>query len=285
MLLTAAAVLHDAGNGPFPHISDQLMEEMLGFRHEGAVRFAFENSPLQDSSVLEEYGLSLEEVASVIKGGHRLSPLMNGQPDLDNTDNIHRFITTLPGRPLGEPSYQPEEIAASMSLDTARVGLCEDLRGRWRKDWKKAYCYVWEDRLNMICWTMLGRALRLMREELTPRFFLMTNREAFQLIRLKLPRLASGLRNKEFHIVLDRSYSMLKGEARKLSDPASLTEIENELCKEAGVKDWSLGLTVDQPQTGGKPDHWRVYLAVHGGQEEPKKILEDMLSSSVPFQH
>jgi len=285
LLLTAAAVLHDVGNGPFPHISDQLMEEMLGFRHEGAVGFAFENSPLQDSSIFEEYGLSLEEVASVIKGGHRLSPLMNGQPDLDNADNIHRFMTTLPGRLLGEPSYLPAEIAASMSLDTAKVWLCEDLRRRWWKDWKKAYCYVWEDRLNMICWTMLGRALRLLKEELTPRFFLMTNREAFQLIRLKLPKLATELKKKEFNIILDRSYRMLKGEARKLSDPASLRQIENKLYKEAGVEDWSLGLTVDQPLIRGKPDHWRVYLAVHGGEEEPKKLLEDMLSSSVPFQH
>ena len=45
LLLTAAAALHDAGNGPFPHISDQPMKELLGFTHEGVVRFAFEHSP------------------------------------------------------------------------------------------------------------------------------------------------------------------------------------------------------------------------------------------------
>jgi len=285
MLLTAAAVLHDVGNGPFPHISDQLMEEMLGFRHEGAVRFAFENSPVRDSSILEEHGLSLKEVAGVVDGEHRLSLLLSGQPDLDNADNVYRFVMTIPGRPLGEPSYQPAEIAASMSLETAKVELNKDLRMRWQTSWEKAYGYVWENKLNMVCWTMLGRALRLMKEELTPRFFLMTNREAFQLIRLKLPKLASGLKKQEFKIILDRSYRILKGEARRLSDPASLRQIENELCGEAGIEDWSLGLTVDQPLIRGKRDHWRVYLAVHGGENAPKKILEDKLSSSVPFQH
>lgn len=98
-LLTAAAVLHDVGNGPFPHISDKLMENMLGYRHEGAVRFAFENSPMKSPLILEEYGLDLEEVASIVKGEHRLSPLLNGRPDLDNADNIHRFMNTIPGRP------------------------------------------------------------------------------------------------------------------------------------------------------------------------------------------
>ena len=37
LLLTAAALLHDVGDGPFPHLSDHLMREILGFSHEGAV--------------------------------------------------------------------------------------------------------------------------------------------------------------------------------------------------------------------------------------------------------
>jgi HD superfamily phosphohydrolase len=285
LLLTAAATLHDAGNGPFPHISDQIMEEMLGFRHEGAVRFAFENSPMKDSMVLEKYGLDLEEVAAVVKGGHRLSPLVNGQPDLDNVDNIYRFMTSIPGKPLGEPSYRPTEIAASMSLESVSVDLSNGLKMRWRKDWEKCYRYVWGDRLNMVCWTMLGRALRLMKEELTPRFFLMTNKEAFRLIKLMLPKLANGLKKKEFEIVLDREYRLFGDEARKLSDPANLRRIEDELCRETGFEDWSIGLTVDQPPIGERADHWRVYLIVYKGNEEPKNLLEDTLSSSVPLLH
>jgi HD superfamily phosphohydrolase len=282
-LLTAAAVLHDVGNGPFPHISDYLMEDMLGYTHEGAVTFAFENSPMKDFLVLEEYGLDQQEVASVVKGEHRLSPLLNHHPDLDNADNIHRFINTIPGRPLGKPSYEPSEIASSMSVETERPEISEDLRRRWLRDRQKIYHYLWNDRLNMIGWTMLGRAIRILRDELTPNFFLMTNKEAFHLMRLKTPRLAKGLRNKEFKILFDRRYGILKGEAHKLSNLTNLREIEDEICRETGLEEWSIGLTVDQPRVKEKADHWRVYLVGHNDNEEPKTLLKDILSCSEPL--
>ena len=281
--MTAAAVLHDVGNGPFPHISDQLMEEMLGFRHEGAVIFAFENSPIKDSLVLEEYGLDLEEVASIVEGGHRFSPLLNGHPDLDNADNIQRFMNTIPGRPLGQASYQPMEIVSLMSLETGGARIPEHLRRRWLGDWEKVYRHVWDDRLNMICWTMLGRAMRILHGELTPGFFLMTNREAFHLMRLRLPKLADGLQKNGFKIFLDKRYSLLRGEAKELSDPTNLSRIEDELCRETGLEDWSIGLTVDQPLIKENDDYWRVYLVSSKGSEEPKYLLEDILSSSEPL--
>jgi len=283
LLLTASAVLHDVGASPFPHLSDQVMQKILGFTHEGAVEFAFESSPLRDSQVLENYGLNLTEVASIIEGRHRLSRFLHGFPDLDNADNIYRFILSVPGRLLGEPSYYPSEIASSMSLDDEKPRFPGDLRERWMKDFRRTYSYLWDDRLNMIGWTMLGRALRLLRDELTPEFFRLTNKEAFQLIKLKIPRLAEGLEKREYRIIFDRKYVKFKGEARKLSDPNSIWKIERMLCEESGLEEWSLGLTVDQPLLGEKPDHWRVYLVSHKGNEKPKMILKDILSESPSF--
>jgi len=259
------------------------MEQLLGYRHERALRFAFDRSPTKDASVLEEYGLDLEEVASVVQGGHRLSPLLNSRPDLDNVDNIHRFMMTVPGKPLGESSYQPSEIAAFMSLQNVVKGIPESLRGMWLADWEKVYGHLWDDELNMIGWTMLGRALRILKEELTPSFFTLGNREAFNLIRLKLPELANQLSKKRYRIILDRRYSLLRGEAWRLSDPANLGEIEGELCRETGLEEWAIGLTADQPLIKEKPEYWRVYLAVYEAGDETKNLLEDMLSSSVPY--
>ncbi|MCW4020464.1 MAG: HD domain-containing protein [Candidatus Bathyarchaeota archaeon] len=283
LLLTAAAALHDVGDGPFPHLSDQVMKEMLGFSHEGAVRFAFENSSIKDSSILSRYGLDVTEVSSVLEYRHRLSPFLYGFPDLDNADNIHRFMTTVPGKPLGEPSYIPSEIAASMSLDPEEREIPTDIQRRWAADYGRVYSYVWNGRLNMVCWTMLGRALRILKEELTPRFFRRTNREAFHLIRLRLPELADGLKTKEFKILLDKKYVQLRGEAQRLLEQSNLGKIEEELCRETGLEGWALGLTVDQPLIKEKPDHWRVYLVSHRGNEEPKALLEDMLLKSEPF--
>ena len=55
LLLTAASALHDVGDGPFPHISDQSMKEILGFTHEGAVHFAFNHSPRFKSPISLRY--------------------------------------------------------------------------------------------------------------------------------------------------------------------------------------------------------------------------------------
>lgn len=283
LLLTAAATLHDVGVGPFPHLSDQVMREILGFSHEDAVEFAFENSPLRDRRVLDDYGLDLAEISSIIGGHHRLSRFLHGFPDLDNADNIYRFIISIPGRVLGEPSYSPSEIARSMSLNDDEQSFPEDLKERWMRDFVRTYSYLWDDRLNMVGWTMLGRALRLLRDALSPGFFRLTNKEAYQLIKLKIPRLAEGLERRKFQIIFDRKYAELRGEARRLADAVGIRKIEEILCREAGLEEWKLGLTADQPLLGEKPSYWRVYLVSYGGYEEPRGLLEEVLSESVPL--
>ena len=283
LLLTAASALHDVGDGPFPHISDQSMKELLGFTHEGGVRFAFDHSPMEDRRVLGKHGLDLDEICLVLENHHRLSPLLYGFPDLDNADNIYRFMMTIPGKPLDEASYRPSEIASSMSLDSENQSIPNDLKKRWASDFEKVYSYVWNDRHNMVCWTMLGRAFRILKENMTPDFFRFTNREAFVVMQHKLPEWARGLKQNMFKILIDKKYTQLKGEAQKLSMPTELIRIEHEICTETGLEEWSIGLTVDQPLLREKPDHWRVFLVSYKGNAKPLALLEDLLSSSIPF--
>jgi hypothetical protein len=283
LLLTAAAALHDVGDGPFPHISDQTMKEKLGFTHEGAVRFAFENSPIEDQKILEKYGLDLDEICAVLEGQHNLSPLLYGFPDLDNADNIYRFMTTVPGKPLGEASYFPSEVASMMSLDFGNQNIPYDLKRRWAADFEKVYSYVWNDIRNMVCWTMLGRALRILKEEIAPNFFRLTNHEAYQFMKLKLPRWADGLSRSKYKIFLDNKFAELKGDALRLTHPLTLSQIEKELCDKTGLEDWMLGLTVDQPLLKEKSNHWRIYLILYKDSETAKILANDMLLRSEPF--
>ena len=283
LLLTAAAVLHDAGDGPFPHISDQTMKETLGFAHEGALRFAFEHGHVGDHKILEKYGLGLDEVCTVLEGRHALSPLLNGFPDLDNADNVYRFIETVPGKLLGEASYVPSEVASSMSLNLDRQNVPNNLRGRWKGDFEKVYSFVWNDVQNMVCWTMLGRALRILEKELTPSFFRLTNREAYGFMRQKLPRWADGLSSGKYKIFVDKKFAEIRGDVLRLTHTSSLAQVEEELCDEAELEDWMLGLTVDQPLLREKPDHWRVYLVSCKENDVAKNFLEKVLSSSNPL--
>jgi hypothetical protein len=284
LLLTSATVLHDVGDGPFPHISDQCMKDLLGFTHEGAVRFAFEHSPIEDRQILDRHGLDLDEVCSVLENRHRLSPLLYGFPDLDNADNIYRFMATIPGKPLGEPSYRPSEIASSMSLDSENQNIPLELKKRWTADFEKTYKYVWNNGPNMVCWTMLGRALRILKEEVTPSFFRLTNREAYRFMQLKLPNWADGLSKNGYIISINRKFAELRGDARRLMNPSNLAQVENEICEEAGLEDWMLGLTVDQPLLREKPDHWRVYLVLYKDNGAARTFVEEMLLNSEPFQ-
>lgn len=93
--------------------------------------------------------------------------------------------------------------------------------------------------------------------------------------------MTKALKNKEFKIVLDKKYRLLRGEARKLLDNVNLGKLEGEFCIAAGLKDWQLGVTVAHLPIGEKRDHWRVYLVVHQSNSKAKEILEDALSSSV----
>jgi hypothetical protein len=142
----------------------------------------------------------------------------------------------------------------------------------------------------MVGWTMLGRALRILQEDLTPHFFRLSNREAFHLIRLNLPKLVEGLQTGKFRILIDRQYVRFRGEARKLSDPTNLRRLEAVLCEAMELEEWCIGVTVDKPSitetkgsAGEKCDPWRIYLVSYQDNDAPKTFLEDVLSTSKPY--
>jgi len=135
--LQAAALLHDAMSGPFGHSFEYVASEK-GFDHESAFtgfqlgtdsptyqyrRHALEGLVAGSRSRLREVlkDERLGAVGRLIEGEGRLGPLMSGDLDLDNIDNVFRMAHHMGLRPRPQAA---EELAASLRVgpDGALVG-------------------------------------------------------------------------------------------------------------------------------------------------------------------
>ncbi|MEY4816494.1 MAG: hypothetical protein RLZZ162_3567 [Verrucomicrobiota bacterium] len=99
--LLLSALLHDAGHGPSGHTLDSLKEFMPDKERQGhektarqLLRAALERQGFADlKALLGDEGLPVDQLASIILGEHRLSPVIsNGGLDLDRLDFILRDL-------------------------------------------------------------------------------------------------------------------------------------------------------------------------------------------------
>ncbi|TYL39962.1 phosphohydrolase [Natronococcus pandeyae] len=85
--LRAAALVHDAGHGPFGHQTERAIERHLG-RHHDEIEWLLEETDL--GTVLEEQGVDPDAVAATVDGRGPLGELVSGGLDVDRMDYLVR---------------------------------------------------------------------------------------------------------------------------------------------------------------------------------------------------
>lgn len=90
VLLPAAALLHDAGNPPFAHLSEHFLTAVTGKDGESFLAEVLDGS--ETERVLRTYDLPTQDVVQMVRGARKpVAEVLNGSMDIDNLDNVARY--------------------------------------------------------------------------------------------------------------------------------------------------------------------------------------------------
>ncbi|MEX1064244.1 MAG: HD domain-containing protein [Candidatus Paceibacterota bacterium] len=179
-LLPIAALLHDAGNPPFSHLSEPFLKEVTGKDGESFLEDMLDGS--ETEKILIEMGLSVELVVSWVTGKAPLSDILHGSLDIDNLDNVGRFNHAAN---LGGPSFGAIGIASGFRLTTEKEWVLptvfEERVGKWLETRHKVYTSLYQEpHLNIVA--MVSRAVEIAfcENEIKRDFFFLNDSQAIE---------------------------------------------------------------------------------------------------------
>lgn len=190
MLLPVSALLHDAGNPPFSHLSEPFLKEVTGYDGESFLAQILDGS--ETEKILKEYGIKTEHVVSMVTGNMKpISEVLHGSIDIDNLDNVGRFARAAN---ISIPDFQARYISAMFRfsndewffLDATPRG---DFHEETTKKWQGARAIVYNSiysapHLNLAM--MLQRAVELAYSagELEKEFFFLDDNAAILYLKM-----------------------------------------------------------------------------------------------------
>jgi hypothetical protein len=181
--LMCASLYHDVSTPPFAHVTEELMDEFFGFDHEEHLRSLLvgktEDLGMEKSQVYKGRGLKLLKViqgeegrklgldifriADMAIGKGKFGPLVKGEIDLDNIDNVIRAATAMGVKSAG--GHDAEVLARSFSISESGISLHESSMAyleKWQQTRYTLYDMIYGAVEDFSLQTMLKSAIRLL---------------------------------------------------------------------------------------------------------------------------
>jgi len=188
--LMCAGLYHDAATPPFAHVTEELMGEFFNFDHEIHLRNLLigntEDLGMDRLQIYKGKGLKLLKVihgkegrrldldifriADMATGKGKLGPLVKGQIDLDNIDNVIRAATAMGIKLSGY--RDAEALARSFHISESGLSLYESSIGHiriWQQTRFTLYDMIYGDIEDFSLQTMLKMAVKLLIQAQTDR--------------------------------------------------------------------------------------------------------------------
>ena len=173
--ILAACLLHDAGSPSCSHLSEKYLKKLYGKNGETFLPFMIDyfsrlsDPKLRVKYILKSYGIKVGTIMDFVSGRNELGKILHGSMDLDNLDNIARFLSCIDINPK-HPRFTGEDaikIASSFNWYSSYVydgwkldNSAEETVSKWLDARKFVYDNIYSQS-SIIYTAMLRRALYL----------------------------------------------------------------------------------------------------------------------------